>query len=134
MTERVPELGFFGVPAQSIGIEEQEELGKEDFELKRYSLGPYKPFSIYPFVLRDIALWVPSGTDVGFTKPYIEREAGELLFRCDLFDTFEKEGKVSYAFRLVFQSMERTLSDAEVNAIMEKVTSALNAQEGWQVR
>ena len=134
MTERVPELGFFGVPAQSIGIEEQEELGKEDFELKRYSLGPYKPFSIYPFVLRDIALWVPSGTDVGFTKPYIEREAGELLFRCDLFDTFEKDGKVSYAFRLVFQSMERTLSDAEVNAIMEKVTSALNAQEGWQVR
>src|SRR3989344_258470 len=126
---------FFGSGDETI-VKNIEGVTQEgvSYTPKISKLGPYKPFSIYPFVLRDIALWVPSGTDVGFTKPYIEREAGELLFRCDLFDTFEKDGKVSYAFRLVFQSMERTLSDAEVNAIMEKVTSALNAQEGWQVR
>jgi phenylalanyl-tRNA synthetase beta chain len=47
---------------------------------------------------------------------------------------FKKEGRVSYAFRLVFQSMEKTLSDEEVNAIMKEITNILNGQENWQVR
>ena len=42
--------------------------------------------------------------------------------------------KVSYAFSLVFQSAEKTLSDEEVNIIMKNVTDALNAKSDWQVR
>ncbi len=93
----------------------------------------FQPFSRYPFILRDIALWVPIDVGSGKVETIIRAEAGPLLVRLDMFDTFEKEGKVSYAFHLVFQSYERTLFDEEVNKTMEKITAKLGGH-GWQVR
>lgn len=96
-------------------------------------LGMFKPFSMYPFVLRDIALWVPEGTSVAEVEKVIVSNAGELLVRIDSFDTFTKEGKTSYAFHLVFQSIDRTLSDEDVHVPMTAVTAALSEKD-WQVR
>ncbi len=110
------------------GIEDDNGYAPE-----RYALGAYKPFSLYPFIARDIALWVPSGTEAAIIERTIRERAGELLVRLDQFDRFEKEGKVSYAFRLVFQSMERTLTDEEVNSIVENISAALRAA-GYEVR
>jgi len=93
----------------------------------------FEPISPYPFVLRDIAVWVPKGTDSIDIFESIQKEAGELLANHSLFDTFEKNGKVSYAFHLVFQHSGKTLSDDEVNKVMEKVTAALS-ERGWEVR
>jgi phenylalanyl-tRNA synthetase beta subunit len=59
--------------------------------------------------------------------------ANDLLVRHSLFDTFKKDGRISYAFRLIFQSMEKTLTDTEINAIMEKIGSDIKAT-GWEVR
>ena len=53
--------------------------------------------------------------------------------RLDQFDRFEKEGRVSLAFRLVFESMDRTLTDDEVNGVIERVSEAL-AKVGYEVR
>jgi phenylalanyl-tRNA synthetase beta subunit len=94
----------------------------------------YKTVSPYPFALRDIAVFVPSGTGEDEVKKLIESEAGNLLIRTDLFDRFEKDGKISYAFHLVFQSYEKTLSEDELNEVMNKVTDTLNNQSSWQVR
>ena len=99
----------------------------------RYELGSYRPFSIYPFITRDVALWVPSGTDVASIEKNIREQAGELLVRLDQFDTFEKEGRTSYAFRLVFQSPERTLTDGEVVVRMDAISAALR-EAGYEVR
>jgi len=94
----------------------------------------YKTFSRFPFVLRDIALWVPEGVTSEEIAKILTENAGDLLHSHKLFDEFRKEGKISYAFRLVFQSLERTLSDEEVNKIMEKVVKNLEKNEGWKVR
>jgi phenylalanyl-tRNA synthetase beta chain len=59
--------------------------------------------------------------------------AGELRVRTTLFDEFTKDGRVSYAFRLVFQSYEKTLTDAEVNTIMDRITAAVSERR-WEVR
>ncbi|MFA6278831.1 MAG: phenylalanine--tRNA ligase subunit beta [Candidatus Paceibacterota bacterium] len=104
-----------------------------NYEPQKYQLGMYQPFSIYPFITRDIAFWSSVGTDDGFTKFIIQDNAGAILVRLDQFDRFEKEGKLSLAFRLVFQSFDRTLTDEEVNEIMQKVTAAL-AEKGYEVR
>jgi phenylalanyl-tRNA synthetase beta chain len=110
-----------------------EDYGK-DYEPKRYELSSYKPFSLYPFITRDIALWVPAGTEAPVVEKMIIRDIdGSLLARLDQFDQFEKEGRISYAFRLVFQSFDRTLTDDEVNGIMSNVTEALTAK-GYEVR
>ena len=50
-----------------------------------------------------------------------------------LFDKFSKNGRTSYAYRLVFQSMERTLKDEEVNKIMDKIYSNIK-ERGFEVR
>ena len=106
----------------------------EGYEPKKVILGPYTPFSIYPFALRDIAVWTPLGTEEDEVENIILKEAGDLLARIDLFDRFEKDGRLSYAFRLVFESSDRTLSDEDLNPLMENITNALNAKEGYEVR
>ncbi len=94
----------------------------------------YAPFSKYPFVARDIAVWTPEDAVAEKVENLIQVEAGDLLLVLNLFDQFKKEGKVSYAFHLVFQSFDKTLSDDEVNKIMDKVTTSLNSNSGWAVR
>lgn len=94
----------------------------------------YASFSRYPFIARDIAVWTPEGTVSEEAENRIREKAGDLVKRIDQFDTFTKDGKTSYAFRIVFLSDERTLTDDEVNVYMQAVTDSLNAQEGWQVR
>lgn len=93
----------------------------------------YQPFSVYPFVLRDIALWVPEGTTPNDILLIITNEAGDLLVRTDQFDEYHKDGRISYAFHLVFQSSERTLSDAEVGEIMHRVEEQLR-KAGFEIR
>ncbi len=94
----------------------------------------YAPFSRYPFIARDIAVWTPEGIVSEEVENRIREKAGDLLKRIDQFDTFSKDGRTSYAFRLVFLSEERTLTDEEVNGYMQEVTDVLNAEDGWQVR
>ena len=99
----------------------------------------YQKISPYPFVLRDVAVFVPQGVDAEEVEKIIIPNAAGFLVRISLFDTFTKtdeEGhqRTSYAFNLVFQSQEKTLSEHEINEIMKNITDALNSQNGWQVR
>ncbi|MBI5133923.1 MAG: phenylalanine--tRNA ligase subunit beta [Candidatus Taylorbacteria bacterium] len=98
----------------------------------------YEPFSPYPFIVRDIALFAPSQTkeeDVSrVLAGALQAAAGSLLVKGpNLFDRFEKDGKVSYAYRMVFQSKEKTLSDEEANGFVKQACESAKAQ-GWQVR
>ena len=98
----------------------------------------YKKISPYPFMVRDIAVFVSEDVQDSAVWEVVqqgisEAKADELLVRHALFDTFKKDGKVSYAFRLVFQSMERTLTDDEANGIMEKIYVGMKGK-GWEVR
>lgn len=139
------EHDLFGIPSRaqyakggqvmelSIGKLNLEKLG-EAYSPESYTLGSFRPYSAYPFALRDIAVWTSEGTEESEVVNAIVSEAGDLLVRIDQFDRFEKEGRVSYAFRLVFESMERTLSDADLDPAMARITEALNAKEGWDVR
>jgi len=92
-------------------------------------------WSLFPFISRDVAVWVPEDVRSSDVEKIIKDNAGELVVRGpELFDEFKKDGKISYAFRLIFQSYERTLTDAEINEIMAKITNKIKGKEGWQVR
>ncbi len=132
MTERVSAWGEHSALADNLSTAKLEEYGK-GYTPKRYRLGAYTPFSVYPFITRDIALWVPEAARTEEILNTIRAHAGALLIRLDQFDQFSKEGRVSYAFRLIFQSMERTLTDEEVNGAMEHAIAALEAK-GYEVR
>ncbi len=96
----------------------------------------YQSLSTYPFIVRDIAIFVPQEVTEAYIESLLTNEAGEMVVRFSQFDKFHKDGesRVSYGYRMVFQSFEKTLTDDAVNAIMEKVTAKCNAEKDWQVR
>jgi len=117
-------------------IEKLLEISADNFYKLQKEFAPkqYKAFSVYPFIVRDIAVWVPQEVSEEFVWNLIKENAGDLVVQSRLFDKFVKDGKVSYAFRIVFQSFEKTLTDEQINSIMDKVTEVLNSQQDWKVR
>lgn len=94
----------------------------------------FKPWSIYPFITRDIAVWIPEGISPELLVDIYKDFGTELLVRePKLFDSFTKDKKTSFAYRLVFQSSDRTLTDEEINNIMAKITKKIISL-GWEVR
>lgn len=94
----------------------------------------FKPWSLYPFITRDIAVWVPEETEPDLLYNIYKELGTDLLIKNpELVDKFKKQDKISYAYRLVFQSYDRTLKDEEVNNIIEIITKKLESL-GFQVR
>lgn len=134
----------------AVGIVTEKEKAKEDplsvfvKETAQYESFPlsetarYQPFSRYPSITRDIALWVPETTTADEVTTVIWKASrmgkGEIqMLEPRLFDEFSKAGRKSYAFRIVVLSFEKTLTDDEANAAMNAVYEAVKAK-GWEVR
>ncbi|MFA5935100.1 MAG: phenylalanine--tRNA ligase beta subunit-related protein [Candidatus Paceibacterota bacterium] len=129
-------IAEFDLDVSLKGLPELTEYKPENFsdlEVK------FKHISQYPFMTRDIAVFTPEGTKPEEVFSIISSEAGDLMIKNRLFDVFTKKfpdgiSKTSYAYRLIFQSHEKTLSDEEINVIMQKITDKMNTNIGWQVR
>jgi phenylalanyl-tRNA synthetase beta chain len=98
----------------------------------------FRPVGKYPAIIRDLAVVVPQETKTEEVTNVIENIGGTLLADTDLFDYFQDDemreaAEKSLAFHLVFQFPERTLTDAEIDPIIKKITSALE-ENGWEVR
>ena len=113
-------------------IEKLEVSASYDTMIKR-TPATYSPVSQYPAMARDISLWVSEGTTSEQVSDTLQIPAGDLLVRIDLFDEFTKDGRTSYAFRLVFQSKEKTLTDEEIETVMDQVNKVAEAHN-WEVR
>jgi len=91
----------------------------------------YKTISIYPFITRDIACFVGNKySSFENLKNEIEKLNLQNVEKIYKFDEFTKtlengENKTSIAFRIIFQSYERTLTAEEVEIEMQKVYSYL---------
>lgn len=93
----------------------------------------YQSFSLFPSMSRDIAMWVQEGVTRTEVEQVLNDAVGSLCVRITFVDEFTKEGRTSLAFRLIFQSSTRTLTDGEVAGIMEAINNAV-AEKDWEVR
>ncbi|MSU56453.1 MAG: phenylalanine--tRNA ligase subunit beta [Candidatus Taylorbacteria bacterium] len=115
-------------------FEKLSEPTKWDISIPSPQTEKFTSFSLFPFIARDVALFVSPETTPESVGKILKENAGSLVVRGpELFDEFSKDGKKSLAFRLIFQSSEKTLTDEEVNGFMEKIYSAVK-DEGWEVR
>lgn len=112
----------------------------ENYEPTTFSSLPmvsYKSIPAYPFIARDIAMWVPDNITWEDVSALTLEIHNPLINRIDLFDTFSKEKygvkRTSYAFRLVFQASDRTLTDEEVNKMMEPYYELFKSK-GFEIR
>jgi phenylalanyl-tRNA synthetase beta chain len=130
-----------------------EELPLSEF-IKKYKIdiskntdvqslqsGKFKMWSVYPFVTRDIAVWcegVENQTKLEnivavFADKYCVREPV-------LFDRFEKPAsaggdvRTSVAYRLVFQSYEKTLTEAEVEVWFKELVEKIKEDKVFEIR
>ena len=90
----------------------------------------YKPLPKFPSVSRDISLFVPKGVENQMIIAMIKKSGGELVSDAYLFDKY----KESLAYRVVYRNPERTLTDVEVNAMQEQITTALESKLNVRVR
>lgn len=83
----------------------------------------------FPAVERDLALLVPAGVPAGDVASGIGRLGKGLLRDVGIFDVYEgegiPEGTRSIAYRMRFQSEERTLTDEEVDGAVARILRGL---------
>ncbi len=98
----------------------------------------YREVSRHPSVCRDLAVLLPQSEPARAVLDAIRGTAGPHLVAAEIFDRYEgtgvPEGRVSVAFRLVFQRPDRTLLDAEVARATERVVRMLADRFGGELR
>ena len=97
----------------------------------------FRPFFNVPAVNRDLAVVVDASVPAGGMLEDIRALGGPLLAGARVFDVYTgeqvPEGKKSVAFSLTFQA-DRTLTDEEVDAEVERIAARLNERFGAEVR
>jgi phenylalanyl-tRNA synthetase beta chain len=91
------------------------------------------PPPAFPPVKRDLSVFVPDGQTYAGLEQLVREAAGPLLAGVTTPVEFFKDGRRSLTIHLEFASGEHTLTDAEVGAVMAKVTARL-AKHGFVAR
>lgn len=101
-------------------------------------VGAARPVSRFPATDLDVAFEVPEELAAGDLAATLESSAGELLTSMALFDVWRGpglgEGNKSLAFRLRLRAQDRTLTEAEVAEVRERVSSAAARSHGAVLR
>ena len=95
----------------------------------------YKEISKFPSVKKDLAVIVDKDVEAEEIAKQIKKAAGSLLIDSKVFDVYTGEGieenKKSMAYSLEFGAQDRTLTDEEINAILEKIIESLEKQGAY---
>jgi phenylalanyl-tRNA synthetase beta chain len=92
----------------------------------------------FPALERDLALVLSAEIPAREVAAKIETITGHLVETVELFDVYQGEqvpaGQRSLAFKLIYRSKERTLTDQEVNQLQTELLAKLHAEYGATVR
>lgn len=108
-------------------------------ELRRH-LGwvQYRPISRFPGVQRDLALVVTDDVASGRIEDEVWAAAGKCLLDVRCFDVYRgpqiAEGHKSLAYSFTFQQPDRTLTDGEVEQLMQDIVKRVEQNLGARVR
>lgn len=99
----------------------------------------FKELAQFPATSRDVALVAPAEMEHAEIVEFVKKCKLPDLESVRLFDVFvdealEKAGKKSMAYQFTFRNRGRTLKDAEVNAVMDKLRGELAAKLKLELR
>ena len=109
-------------------VKNQLQLGQKFVEVSKY-----------PPVIRDISFIVPKTFSPNDYFDLVRDIAGDLVEQVELIDEYandEKFGadKKSYAYRIIYRSSDRTLTNEEVDVLHKKIEEATVREFGAVVR
>ena len=121
-------FGFERLAIISMELPDIRLLWSDDPRVKKQlKLGnKFKEVSKYPTIVRDISFVVASDFVPNNYFDLIRDLAGDLVVEMQLLDKYENvekfgEGRTSYTYRIVYGSMERTLTSEEVDKIQADI-------------
>ena len=137
------ELGWAGVLHPS--LEKALDLPGQVFlfelhqaPLLQHRVPRYQAVSRFPIIRRDLALLVPDNVSSAELIDCMQDDAPPFLREVEVFDVYRGQGVpdtfASVAIRLILQDNERTLSDADVDALMSAVLTRLQTRFGITLR
>ena len=119
----------------SVGLSAGEDVYVADLDLDAVTASAssapliMKPLPRYPSTARDISIVVDETLPAETVRGTIRAAAPNTLVAVREFDRYQgkgvPEGRISLSLRLTFRSVERTLTDAEVEAAMKEILTAL---------
>ena len=108
------------------------ELDLDQLLARRNPARSFKPLPQFPAIRRDVAMLVPEATTHDAVLQVVRKAKPADLDSVELFDVFRGKnvptGQKSLAYAFTYRNLERTLTDAEVNAAHSKVVEAFKAQ------
>jgi phenylalanyl-tRNA synthetase beta chain len=140
-------LGIIGqispVTADARGLPRQDRVFVAEWDLDRLSAvrGPVqqavRSLPRHPFVVRDLSIVVSDALPAEIIRGTIQTAGSTTPARLTgvtFFDRYQgkgiPEGSISLSVRMTFQALDRTLTDAEVQASVEAVMTALMREHG----
>lgn len=105
-------------------------------QFKPGTLTKFKPYSKYPPCFKDISFWIPDNFEPNDFFEIGRSVAGDLVEKIDLVDEFTnpKKGKTSHCYRITYRSMDRSLTDEEINQLQEALRDRSAADLAVELR
>lgn len=114
------------------------EINLDELFTKKVGKMKYKEFSKFPSINKDIALVVDKKSVSKDIEKVIKSAGGILLTNIEVFDVYTGVGvgidKKSIAYSLTFSDMKKTLTDEEINGLMDKIIDAVSKKCGAELR
>lgn len=107
---------------------------------KQLKLGnKFKDVSKYPPIVRDISFVVKNNFIPNDYFDLVREIASDLVEQVELLDKYENtekfgKEKISYAFRITYRSLDRTLVSTEIDELHKKIEEATQKTFGAQIR
>ena len=134
-------FGLERLAIASMNLPDIRLLWSEDPRVTRQlKLGnEFKEVSKFPPITRDISFVVDRSFVPNDYFDLIRDIGGDLVEEVTLLDKYEDEkkfgsGTISYTYRTVYRSNERTLTTEEINLIQERITSATRERFHAEIR
>ena len=111
---------LFSIPVIRLFWTDDKRFTKQ---FKAGEITTFKPYSKYPPCFKDIAFWCPESYVENDFNELARSIGGELIERVENIDTFTnpKTGKTSNCYRITYRSMDRSLTDVEINALQDSL-------------
>ena len=114
------------------------ELNLDQLLARRNPAKSFKPLPQFPSIRRDVAMLVSETATHEAVLQTVRKTKPANLEMVELFDVFRgknvPEGQKSLAYAFTYRSLEKTLTDAEVNTAHLKIVEALKQNLGATVR
>mmetsp|Transcript_17428 Transcript_17428/g.31452 ORF Transcript_17428/g.31452 Transcript_17428/m.31452 type:complete len:360 (-) Transcript_17428:3241-4320(-) len=88
-------------------------------------ISKFKAFSKHPVCYKDISFWRPESFEPNDFFEQVREAGQDLIEKVELIDDFEKGGRRSLCYRISYRSMERNLTNEEIDSIQFKLREKL---------